>query len=181
MSDDPKHRALELANIHGGGTAAEVVARASAYHAFLTGSGGGAPSGKPAAKPAAQPATQAAKPAAPAAKPAGTAAAKPAPQAAKPAALAAKPKSAAPPAQVGKYSIDHIRAIIQKVVKAPGLGKQAAAELLDTEGGVKRISDLKPADYDKVYEACENELSGGEAGAGETTDAATFDEDDPLG
>src|ERR1035437_6105825 len=55
MSDEVKIKALELAN-HLGGTHAEVVARATAYHAFL--------SGAAAAKPAAPAA--AAKPAAPA-------------------------------------------------------------------------------------------------------------------
>jgi hypothetical protein len=72
------------------------------------------------------------------------------------------------------------REIIKKVVATDGLGKETAVELLDTEGGVKKISDLKPADYDKVYEAYENEISGGEAGATGDTAAVEFDENDPA-
>jgi pyruvate/2-oxoglutarate dehydrogenase complex dihydrolipoamide acyltransferase (E2) component len=139
--------------------------------------GGGARPTVP-AKPAAQ---QAAKPVAPAAKPAAPAV-KPAAPAAKPAAPAAKPavKPAAKPAQVGQHSLDDIRTIIKKVVATAGLGKETAVELLDTEGGVKKISDLKPADYDKVYEACDGALRGGEAGATGDAAAVEFDEDDPT-
>jgi hypothetical protein len=179
MSDDPKVKALELA-IHGGGDHAQVVARAAAYHSYLTG-GKLAPvattAGKSGTAPAATgkpaPAATTGKPAQQTAKP-GAATGKPA-QAAKP---AAKPAAAA--AQAGKYSIDQVREIIKKVVATDGLGKEMAVELLDTEGGVKKISDLKPADYDKVYEACDGALHGGEAGATGDAGAVEFDEDDPT-
>jgi hypothetical protein len=161
-----------------------VAANAITAHVNKAAQTGGAPSGKPAATQAAKPATAPAKPAAPAAKPAATSTAKPAQQPANKPATAAKPaaaaKAAAPPAQVGKYSIDQVREIIKKVVATAGLGKETAVELLDTEGGVKKISDLKPADYDKVYEACESAMNSGEGGETGDTAAVEFDENDPT-
>lgn len=177
MSDDPKVTALQLAN-HLGGTHTEVVARATAYHAYLTGNKP-APAATTAGKTGTAPAAQTGKSAAQTGKPT---AAKPGTAPAATGKPAAKPagKPAAPAAQTGKYSIDQVREIIKKVVATDGLGKETAVELLDTEGGVKKISDLKPADYDKVYEACDGALHGGEAGATGDAAAVEFDEDDPT-
>lgn len=121
----------------------------------------------PATKPAtpAKPAT-AAKPAAAAAKPA-TAAAKP----------AAKPAAAAPPAKVGKYDVTQVRAIVRQVAQHEALGKQEALNILDEEAGVQNVSQLKPADYDKVYEACNNAIN---AAGGTATAEEPVEEFDPT-
>ena len=174
MPDADKVKALELANGLGGAPA-EVVARATAYLSFLTGTA----AVKPAA--AAKPATQAAtKPAAAAEKPAAAAtkaAAKPATQAAtKPAPAAAAPK------QVGKYGVEVTRAIIRQVGNTDGLGQQSARDILDEEAGVKAVSKAKPTDLDKIYEACVVALASvGAAPEGDALPAgARYDADDEL-
>lgn len=112
-----------------------------------------------AAAPAAGKATPAAAPkAAPAAagKPATAAAAKPA---------AAAPAAAKAPG--GKYNSEQVRVAIRAVATNSNLGKQSALDILDQDGnGVKAVKDLKPENYDAVYEACQALLSGeGEAPA----------------
>jgi len=74
------------------------------------------------------------------------------------AAKAAAAKTAGPAAGTkgpgGKYSIDQVREKIREVAANPNLGKQSAADILEDDGGgVKRVTDLKPENYDKVYEA----------------------------
>lgn len=106
------------------------------------------PAAQAATKPATKPAAATEKPAAAATKPA----AKPATQAAtKPAAAAAK---SAVPKPVGKYDIEVTRAIIRQVGNTDGLGQQTSRDILDEEAGVKAISQAKPTDLDKIYEAC---------------------------
>jgi colicin import membrane protein len=56
----------------------------------------------------------------------------------------------------GKYTADQVREKIREVATNASLGKQDAADILDQDGGgVKRVTDLKPENYDKVYEACQ--------------------------
>lgn len=124
-------------------------------------------------KPAAA-APAAAKPAAakPAATPAaaGKAAATAAPAAAKPA--AAKPAAAAAPTKApgGKHSSDEVRDIIRKVATNPGLGKQSALDILDTDGGgVTNVTNLKPEHFDAVFDAA-NALLSAEGGGDEAAD-----------
>lgn len=104
------------------------------------------------AKPAATAAAAAAaKPAAAPAKPAATAAA------AKPAAAPAKPAAAAAPAKApgGKYNVDQVREKIREVASNAALGKVSATNILEDDGGgAKRVTDLKPENFDAVYEAC---------------------------
>jgi len=148
MSESPdlhRTKALELA-IQGGGTHAEVVTRANAYHAFLTGEATGKPAAAAAQTTAANPKPAAAdKPAAatsgkPAAAPKATPApgtkpaAAPKPNAAspKPAAAAAAPKAAAAAAPgaapkgdtkdpKGNNTYDDVVAALQKVMRSvPG-------------------------------------------------------------
>jgi hypothetical protein len=165
-----------------------VAANAISAHVNQTAQTGGAKgvADKPASAPAKPAAAATGKPAAPA--PAATAA-KPA-AAAKPALNAAQrqaAKAAAPAptkaaaAQAGKYSEEQIREIVRRVVATTGLGKQSAFEVLQDEGGVQSVGALKPADYDKVYEACNNLLTGGEGGAEvEVSADAAEDEFDPT-
>lgn len=90
------------------------------------------------------------------------------------AAAAAKTKATAGPAAGtkgpgGKYTIDQVRDIIRKVATDANLGKASAADILtDDGGGVSKVTDLKPENYDKVYEACQVLLSG-EGGGGEAS------------
>jgi hypothetical protein len=177
---DHKVKALELANQFTGEAPEKIVARATAYHAFLTGGAAAKPAAAAAAtkpattkpattKPAATAPAAAGKPAtvtAPAGKPATT----------KPAAT--KPAATAPKAQVGKYTEDQVRAKIREVASNEALGKQEALDILDENGNVQNVSQLKPENYDKVYEACQaalNAIPGSEAtddaaGAGEEFD-----------
>ena len=173
MSDAPavdlhKRLALELANTKGG-TDAEVVARAHAYHSYLTGT-----TAAPAAKPAtgaqgSKPATTATAKATPAAgtKPAATTK----PGAAAPKTPAAKPATpgAEKPAPKGdtkdpkgNNTYDDVVAALQKVMRSvPGdndkrdKGRKLAYDTLAAAGGgVKGVRDLKPALYDAVVTAC---------------------------
>lgn len=89
----------------------------------------------------------------------------------KPAAAAAGNKPGTGPAAGtkapgGKYTVEQVRDIIRKVASDAALGKQSAADILDQDGGgVTRVTDLKPENFDKVYEACQVLLSSGEAAA----------------
>ena len=73
---------------------------------------------------------------------------------------AAAPKGTAPVAGTkapgGKFTVDQVRDKIREVATNPGLGRQSASDILDQDGGgVKSVKDLKPENYDKVYEACQ--------------------------
>jgi hypothetical protein len=83
--------------------------------------------------------------------------------------------AAAPPAATkapgGKYNLDQVRDIIRKVAANPALGKQAARDVLDTDGGgVATVSEVKPENFDALYEACQVLLSGEGGGAGAADD-----------
>jgi phenylalanyl-tRNA synthetase alpha subunit len=71
---------------------------------------------------------------------------------------AATSAAKAKPASGSKHTIDQVREMIRKV--AADVDKQSAKDILMDDGGVEKVLDLKPADYDKVYEACEVLLSG---------------------
>lgn len=78
------------------------------------------------------------------------------------AAVAAKDKgpAAGTKAPGGKRTIEQVREIIRKVAGDASLGKQTAKDILqDDGGGVDKVLDLKPENYDKVYEACEVALN----------------------
>jgi hypothetical protein len=193
MSDAPtmnphKVKALELA-VQAGGESAAIVARATAFHLFLTGNaaspppaagaktatpptgaaGGGKPADKPAAPKAAAGAKAPDKPAAP--KPAAPAAGAPKATAAKPGAGAAASASAVPgdtKAPGGKNTYDDVvKALCDVRAKQ---GKENAIAILKEDGGVGSVRDLKPALYDAVVEGCRNALEGeGEGGAAADT------------
>lgn len=60
----------------------------------------------------------------------------------------------------GKYTIDQVRDLIRQVAAKDGLGKQSAKDVLaDDGGGVEKVTDLKPENYDNVAEACKVLLS----------------------
>jgi len=87
---------------------------------------------------------------------------------AKAAAAAAAPKgpAAGTKAPGGKFTIDQVRDLIRQVATNASLGKQSAADILsDDGGGVTKVTDLKPENYDKVAEACQVLLNGEGAGA----------------
>lgn len=171
MSDAPtmnaaKLKALELA-AQTGEPHATVVARANAYHAFLTGAAAApaaaAAGPKPAAANVAGPKPGDA-PKAPGASKPGVAGAK-APAAAAPKPAAAKPDakagaSAAPiPADTkapgGTFTYGDVVGKLREVQHAPGLGKDKAFAILASAGGkVTSVRDLKPANYDAVVAAC---------------------------
>jgi hypothetical protein len=95
------------------------------------------------------------------------------------AATAAKTKGG-PPAGTkgpnGKYTIEQVREKIRDVATNASLGKQDAADILDQDGGgVKKVTDLKPENYDKVYEACQVALQ-----TEGSAPAATTPEDDLM-
>ena len=76
------------------------------------------------------------------------------------AAKTAAAAKAGPPAGTkgpnGKFTVDQVRDKVREVATNAALGKQSAADILDQDGGgVKRVTDLKPENYDKVYEACQ--------------------------
>jgi len=84
------------------------------------------------------------------------------------AAAAAAPKgpAAGTKAPGGKFTIDQVRDLIRQVATNASLGKQSAADILsDDGGGVTKVTDLKPENYDKVAEACQVLLNGEGAGA----------------
>jgi len=89
------------------------------------------------------------------------------------AAAAAAKKPAAGPATGtkgpgGKFTVEQVRDKIREVATNANLGRQSATDILDQDGGgVKTVKDLKPENYDKVYEACQVALqSEGSASAG---------------
>lgn len=76
----------------------------------------------------------------------------------------------------GKHTIEQVREIIRKVAADKNLGTQSAKDILqDDGGGVAKVVELKPENYDKVYEACEVLLKG------EGNKDSTAAEDDLLG
>jgi ribonuclease D len=144
---------------------------------------GGAKNPAPAGTAAAPDAAKAAadKAAAKAAADKKTAAAAAAAAAAKAAATPSATKPAGPPAGTrapgGKHTIEQVREMIRKVAADKNLGKQSAKDILsDDGGGVEKVLDLKPENYDKVFEACEVLLNG----EGNKEAAAPADEDDLM-
>jgi hypothetical protein len=90
-------------------------------------------------------------------------------------------KGTTPPAAAkapgGKFNSEQVRDIIRKVATNPSLGKQSALDILDQDGGgVTNVTNLKPENFDKVYEACQALLS---SEGGNEPDAAV-DEFDPT-
>ena len=173
MSDNTLTKALELAN-NLGGNPAEVVARATAYAAFLSGSvvvadTRNAATAKTPIAPAAaaKPAAAAAKPAAAAAKPAAKPAAKAAAKAATPAATAPKP---AP--KGGVHGEADVRKLVKAVANHPKLGTTHAANILDEEAGVANVSAVKPEFYDAVYDALAAKIDEVDGAAGDEDAAA---------
>lgn len=75
----------------------------------------------------------------------------------------------------GKRSLDDVRNAIRAVATTEGLGKPDAINILEEEGGVKTVAELKPENYDSVYEACQVAI----AGAGKNPPAG--DDDDIMG
>ena len=166
MSDNTLTKALELAN-NLGGNPAEVVARATAYAAFLSGSVVVADTRNAAtAKTPIAPAA-AAKPAAAAAKPAAKPAAKAAAKAATPAATAPKP---AP--KGGVHGEADVRKLVKAVANHPKLGTTHAANILDEEAGVANVSAVKPEFYDAVYDALAAKIDEVDGAAGDEDAAA---------
>lgn len=96
------------------------------------------------------------------------------------AAAAAKAKPAAGPVAGtkgpnGKFTVEQVREKIREVASNANLGRDSAKDILDQDGGgVKSIKDLKPENYDKVYEACQVALQSEGAAPG----AAPAEEDD---
>src|ERR1035437_5381155 len=73
-------------------------------------------------------------------------------------AAAAKPAGPASGTKApgGKHTIDDVRDKIREVATNAALGRSSATDILDADGGgVKTGKDLKPENYDKVYEACQ--------------------------
>jgi hypothetical protein len=65
----------------------------------------------------------------------------------------------------GKHTIEQVREMIRKVAADANLGKQTAKDILADDGGVEKVADLKPENFDKVYEACEVALKAEGGGA----------------
>lgn len=138
----------------------EISKKLSDIHTALTkGAGGGTPGAtKPPAVGGSTPGDPAA---AAAAKTKATADAAAKAAAAAAAKLASAPKAAGATvsgtkAPNGKYTVDQVRDKIKEVASNPNLGKASAVDILDQDGGgVKSVRDLKPENYDKVYEACQ--------------------------
>lgn len=184
MSDfNPKVKALELAQL-GGGTAAEVVARANVYNAFLSGTAAPANPANPKAGAATGTAANKGANATPAGAPKAAAGAPKAAAAAanpKAAAAAGAPKANGATAPKANGAAKAGAANAQAVpgdTKAPGgantyndvvaalcrvrekINKDEALSILSTDGGgVKSVRDLKPALYDAVVEGCNAALS----------------------
>lgn len=175
MVDDPKSVALHLAhNTMPTPPHAAVLERATAYHAWLTGTKAPAAAATPAAgasgvapKPAAaatgatggKPAAAAAgpKPATPpSGKPAGV---KPGPKPGPKATSAKPPSTGNPNDQVkgtnGVHTQKEVRDVLRLIVAqdtVEGLGKQEVFNILDQVGGVQNVGELKPDDYDTTYD-----------------------------
>jgi len=177
-----KIHALQIASNHPTpGDPQTVVARAQAYHAFLTGAAvagkpaaAGAPAGKPATAPAGgKPATAGAPAGKPATAPAGKA------PAGKPAAGKAPANPGAAKAPGGVHTQAEVRDAIRSVVAVGAEGKEAAfAVLRDEGGGAGQVGALKPEFYDAVWEACQNIITeaGQPGGDAEVEAAAEFDD-----
>ena len=141
----------------------EISKKLSDIHAALKGGGAGAGAAVPGSKQPAGPDPKAAAVAKAAADAKAKAAAdvKAKADAAAAAAAAVKaPKPAGPAAGTkapgGKHTVEEVREKIREVATNASLGRQSATDILDADGGgVKTVKDLKPENYDKVYEACQ--------------------------
>lgn len=183
-----KVKALELA-VQAGGETNTIVARASAFHLYLTGNAaapaaaagpkapaaGAAGAAKPADAPkapgASKPGAAGAKAPAAAAGPKTPAAGAKAPAAAGAKPAAAKPDAAKPPASAapipadtkapgGTFTYGDVVGKLREVQHAPGLGKDRAFAILAAAGAkVTSVRDLKPANYDAVVTACSAALN----------------------
>ncbi len=159
----------------------EISKKLSDIHATLKAGAPAAAGAKPAAAAAGAAVPDAAAKAAAAAKVKAAAEAKAKAEAEAKAKAAAAAKPAGPAsgtkAPGGKYTVDQVREKIREVATNPALGKSSASDILDQDGaGVKSVKDLKPENYDKVYEACQVALqSEGSAAA-----AAPAPEDDLM-
>lgn len=175
-----RQRALELANSHIGATPispTEVVARAAAYHTFLTGAKATVTNPLANNKPDKAAAAASGTPAQSSGTAKGAAAGKPATTGTKPAAggkpAAGKPAAAAMVAAAagnvkgpgGTYTKDQVRDKLREIATTDGLGRDRVYEILKEDGeGVESLSALKPEHFDAVYEGCTNALGGGEGG-----------------
>ncbi len=66
----------------------------------------------------------------------------------------------------GKHTIDEVREMIRKVASNASLGRETAKEILmDDGGGAEKVPDIKPENYDAVYEACQVALTTEGAGS----------------
>lgn len=195
-----KSKALELANAHPA-TPDEIVKRAVAYHAFLSGTTAapkataapaapkaGAPGTSTTPKAPAAPKAGAA-PKAPAAPKAGAAPKAPAaaPKADAKAGASAQPVAADTKAPGGTYTYADVVAKLREVQGNAGLGRDKAFEILAAKGGgVKSVRDLKPTAYDAVVEGCDAALNEGDppehtGGGTEVEDPTATPELDDLG
>ena len=150
-----------------------IAAAGGITQAFAAGAGKTPAAPKPSAnKTPDKPATTAASGAKAANGAAGAATTKPATAAAKPADVQ---KAAKPKAPAGQYNAEQVKNKMREVLQAPGLGRERVIEILDEEaGGAKQFGDVKPEDYDKLYEAFDGALNSGEGDVG-NTGAATDD------
>jgi nucleoid-associated protein YgaU len=77
----------------------------------------------------------------------------------------------------GRYTVDQVRDKVREVATNASLGRDSAKDILDQDGGgVKSVKDLKPENYDKVYEACQVALQS----EGSAPAAAPAPEDDLM-
>lgn len=180
--DPHKVKALELANVHIA-PHADVIARANAYHSYLTGKATGKPAtaattqpaaapaqstaaatGKPAAAPKPAPAAGAKATPAPGTKPAAStkpAVATPKPAAAKSDTAATPPAAGTNPppdtkAPGGKHTWKNMCDALTAVKEAQN--KDVALAILKKAGGATWARDVKPTLYDAVVGACEQVL-----------------------
>jgi hypothetical protein len=82
----------------------------------------------------------------------------------------------------GNYDSHQVRDMIRDVAANSNLGREAARNVLDQVGdGVETVLDLRPENFDKVYEACRALLGGEGAKAHVQQRVAddTEDQDDP--
>lgn len=134
----------------------EISKKLSDIHATLKTAATTPAAGATAPKPGAATPSAADKAKAEAAAKATAAAAAKAAAAPKPATKPAAGPASGTKAAGGKYTIDQVREQIRAVATNASLGKQSAKDILDQDGGgVTKVVDLKPENYDKVYEACQ--------------------------
>jgi hypothetical protein len=153
MAEDYKLQALAHA-VNAAGTAAEIVARAHAYHAFLT--GGDAPA-TPAKKTDAKPATA----------PSSTATTKP----------AAGKKAAA----TSTYTQEQVRDILRKVSAESDSDEakaKANAKACVAAAGIASFKDAKPEHYAAIVDAANKFLAPKETPAGAGVEPTVGDTDD---